>query len=129
AHGIMGRIGVQPRGLVPADTEYLTMAIDIGKFLCHWAMVAFRADGTLHLVEYGRLEAASDQLGEERAIMAALMQFREVIEAGWTVEAGGTSKETTRAPDQVWIDARYKPEVIFQFCRESGELFMPSQGY
>jgi hypothetical protein len=124
AHGIMGRTRLPIRGQWPSDTDYFTLGIDIGKFLCHWIALAFRRSGPIHVVEYGRLKCASDALGEERAIMTALCEFRDVIEAGWHGETGGAHQ-----PDQIWIDSRYQRDVIFQFCRDSGEAYVPSQGY
>ena len=126
AHGIMGRTRDPMRGLVPADTEILTLAIDIGKFRCHWLLLAFRASGAIHIVDYGRLECLADQLGEERGILTALTEFREVIDQGWIVDGSGRER---RQPDQIFIDSRYQRDTIFQFCRESGEPFLPVMGF
>lgn len=127
AHGIMGRVREPLREIIPADTEFLTMGIDIGKFRCHWILLAFRASGAIHIVDYGRLECLADQLGEERAILAALVEFRDmVIDKGWLVEG---SAQEMRLPDAIWIDSRYQRDTIFQFCRESGEPFLPAMGF
>lgn len=131
AHGIMGRMATWRREIVPPDTEHLTLGIDIGKFRCHWVLLAFRASGHVHVVDYGYLEPLSDQYGEERAIMAALVEFRDVIERGWLAQDDAASKgHTLRVPDQVWIDSRYQKDVVFQFVRDSGgDTFQACQGY
>lgn len=128
-HGIINRLGKWVRGVVPLETEYLTLGCDIGKFHCHWVLIAFLSTGQLHIVDYGTLHVASEQYGEERAIMAALVEFRDVILKGWLVEQGDKSKDQLRVPDQVWVDSKYQTATIFQFCRESGAPFMPSQGF
>ena len=114
-----------PRGMVPADTEHLTIGIDIGKWLCHWSAVAWRPGAGSVVVDYGLLPVASDQLGEERAVLTALREFRDVIETGWTIHGAGE----TFTPEQVWVDSGYVSSVIYEFCRESGERFRPVKGF
>jgi phage terminase large subunit GpA-like protein len=113
------------RGQVPADTQYLTAAVDIGKYLIHWIVVAWRENATGHIADYGRIEVASDHLGVEQAILVALKQFREQVMAGWPVNEP-TAK--LRVPDQVWIDAGYMSEVVYAFCRQEGARFKPAVG-
>lgn len=103
-----------PRGLVPVEAEYLTSTLDIGKYLCHWSTYAWLPDATPHVVDYGRIEVATDHLGEERAILTALRQFRDLVEAGWTSEGGAL-----RIPDQAWIDSNYQTDLVYQFVRET----------
>jgi phage terminase large subunit GpA-like protein len=92
---IVKRITGEERGRVPADASYVTVGLDLGKRLCHWAAPAWREDGSPHVMDYGRFEVASDELGIERALLAALRDFRDqVTEKGWQGrdgdrEAGG----------------------------------------
>ena len=111
AHGIQTRIVPLPRGMVPADTEYLTIGCDLGKWLCHWILLAFRANGQIHVVDYGRIEVPSDQFGEQRAILSALQQLKELAETGWLHQDAPPGQQQ-RQPDEVWIDAGYQGEVV-----------------
>lgn len=101
---------------IPADTTHLTLGVDIGKWTSWYLMLAFRADGRIHIPDYGVIEVHSDQFQEEVAILAALREFRLAVESGWPIQASGD----VRRPDAVWIDAGHLPKVIHQFATESG---------
>ena len=123
--GIMGRV-VKDRikGVVPPDTDVLTVAVDIGKFLAHWIVIAWQGDGTGHIVDYGQFEIPTDSLGVERAILAALREFRDN-----TCLAGFGAG--LRKPDAVWIDAGYMGDVVKTFVREpatNSKIFRPILG-
>ncbi len=126
------------KGYVPADADFVTLGIDIGKYLAHWVLIAWYAEGSGHIADYGRFEIPSDQLGVEAAILAALREFRDVIFAGWAVPGAAP-----RVPDQVWIDAKWQsdkkdgPKPVYAWCRETnakhptggGDRFRPCRGH
>ena len=113
-----------PRGHVPPDTRWLTAAVDIGKYLLHWVVVAWDGSANGHVVDYGRVEVASDDLGVEQGIMVALKQLRDDFSTGWPVHGSDKPK----IPDQVWIDAGYMTEVVYAFCRQVGVQYRPAIG-
>jgi phage terminase large subunit GpA-like protein len=80
---LANRLSSWPRGILPPDTQWLTAAVDVGKYLLHWVLVAWRQGATGALVDYGRIEGASSDLGVEAAVMVALRQFRDMALAGW----------------------------------------------
>jgi hypothetical protein len=107
----------------------------------HWCEMSGRAvqvinrqGATGHVVDYGRTEVASEDLGVEQAIMVAMREFRDQVEHGWPIAKEADAKETGddishRTPDQVWIDAGYMTDVVYKFCRESeGSRFRPAVG-
>jgi len=96
--------------LVPADAETLVVANDMGKRVCHWTAVAFRPGCCPHVVDFGTIPLRTDEIGIERAFAEGLAELARFCEAGWQQEGGGTV-----VPRQVWIDSRYKPELIMQF--------------
>ena len=122
---ITARITALPRGQVPAGVKWLTAAVDIGKYLLHWVVVSWGENATGHVVDYGRIEVASDDLGVEQAIFVALKQFRDQVAQGWTL-SGGVA--TPKIPDMVWIDAGYMTEVVYAFCRQEGKRYRPAIG-
>ncbi|MFQ5494277.1 MAG: terminase gpA endonuclease subunit [Phycisphaerae bacterium] len=135
SEALMRRTSRLPRGVVPEEAEYLTVGVDLGKWLCHYAVVAWRPEGAGHVVDYGRFEVATDQLGLETAMVAALREFRDLCVAGWA-HRGSTG--AVRVPDQVWIDSGWQSDVVYAFCRESTaaerataghERFRPCKGY
>ena len=118
------RILNYPRGHLPPDTRWLTAAVDIGKYLLHWVVVAWDGSANGHVVDYGRVEVASDDLGVEQGIMVALKQLRDDFSTGWPVPGSNQPK----VPDQVWVDAGFMTEVVYAFCRQVGVQYRPAIG-
>jgi phage terminase large subunit GpA-like protein len=134
AEELARRVGRWPRGLVPPEAQHLTAAIDLGKYLTHWIVVAWSEGASGHIVDYGRIEVATDDMGVEKALLVAMRQFRDLIKGGWPVaEAAGESSAADEQSDRmrlqsVWIDAGYMTEVVYQFCQETGKPFHPAVG-
>jgi len=129
AHALTHRVTGEKRGHAPAETQCLTMGIDIGKYLGHWMVIAWQAGATGYILDYGCFEIRSKELGAERAILTALREFREVMETGWP----GDNNETY-VPQQVWIDSSWQGETagrfpVYEFCREAGQRYRPTKGY
>jgi phage terminase large subunit GpA-like protein len=122
---LVERTAAPPRGIVPKDTRQLTGGIDLGKRLAHWVLVAWGPGATGHVVDYGRITVASDELGTEQAILEALQGFRAQVEAGLPIEGGSASPVV---PDRVFIDAGYMTEAVYRFCREAKQRFLPAVG-
>jgi phage terminase large subunit GpA-like protein len=122
---LAARIIDLPRGIVPAGTKLVTMGVDLGKYLIHWAVVAWSPSANGHVLDYGRQEVASDSLGVEQALMVALRELKEMIAEGWPT---GTTAGAKAPPQQVFIDSGYMSQVVYAFCRESGERYRPAIG-
>ncbi len=58
-HELACRVASVPRGVVPQNTESLTVAMDLGKYLNHWIVVAWSPGPFGHVVDYGRIEVAN----------------------------------------------------------------------
>ena len=86
------------RGMVPDWTHCLTGAADVHKRHIEWMIVAWKADATGHIIDYGTFEVVSDErkIGVERAILMALCEFRDLCLTGWAQAKGGR-----RVPRQV----------------------------
>lgn len=121
-HELACRIADVPRGVVPATAQFLTAAMDLGKYLNHWVVVAWSPGPFAHVVDYGRIEVASDDLGVEAATMVALRQFRSLATAGWPKES------EMLKPQLALVDAGYMTDVVYAFCRETGNRFIASVG-
>jgi phage terminase large subunit GpA-like protein len=111
------------RGHVPGDCRHLTAAVDCGKYLLHWAVFAWCEGVTCHVVDYGRIEVAGDELGPERAIYLGLQQFKDACEAGWSRSTTDTWK-----PELCLVDAGYQTPTVYNFVRDAGKRFMPLVG-
>ena len=127
SEAVRQRFGHDRRGFVPAETAHLTVAVDLGLRVCWYMAVAWRADATGHVVDYGTIEVRSDDLGLERGLMAALRDFRDsTILKGWASSDGGA----LRVPDRVLIDSGWgdSTATVYAFCRESTVRFLPAVG-
>jgi len=132
------RFGQWPKGQFPPEAVHFTVGLDLGKRVGYWVAMAWLPDGRGHIVDYGTIEVPSDDLGEQRAILVALRDFRERVECGWNWPG-----HDPRVPDQVWIDARYQGEtkgrrpsgvgVVYDFISESqglhGQRYRPCLGF
>lgn len=120
-----------PRGVVPDWAELVTAGIDVGKWLLHWTVIAWGASARAHVVDYGRVEVPSKELGEVRGIVVALREFKtRHADPGWERQGGGGSGGGARAKlAEGWIDSRYNPPPVLAFCKEAGELYRPALGF
>ena len=117
-----------PRGLLPADSEHVTMGIDIGKHKLHWTLIAWLPNARGHVTDYGVVGVKSKDMSVERAIVEALDRLNDTkISTGWACETG-----KQLAPGWVFVDAGYATTSIMQFCRKANAAarrFLPSFGY
>jgi phage terminase large subunit GpA-like protein len=115
--------GDLPRGLAPADTLWVTVGVDLGKFMGHFVVVAWRANGLAVVIDYNifdvptkRNEDDTDGFDEVVAIGKALAQLRDRFESvGWTKHGSG---EVLLA-DKVLIDSGHQGDVVKAFCRRA----------
>jgi phage terminase large subunit GpA-like protein len=125
--GLLDRVAKnRPRGVAPAWTDLITVGVDLGKFLAHWTAIAWKLDGTSHVLDYGRFEVPTDHMGVENAIYNALSEFADTIRAGWQI--------AVTPARQVVIDARYNGKTVYAFIdkmSKSGQkgVFRASLGY
>lgn len=114
-----------PRGMVPADAWRLVFTVDVRKRELHWTFVAWRHDGSGHVVEYGIEPVAGDTMAEEIAIRDALRKLRdERVKVGWKTAAGATVR-----PGLCLVDSGYKADVIYAFVAESGAAWTATKGF
>lgn len=114
--GVAARLSSTGRGVVPAGSDIVTIAADVGSKKIHWVATAWAADATATVIDYGELFVYSNRMGIEPAIVRALQYLRdEIAERGFQDEDTG---KADRLPDQVWIDAGYKAPAIYRFIRE-----------
>lgn len=112
-----------PKGYLPSECQHFAAAIDLGKFLAHWMAIAWCPGASCHIVDYGRIDVASVDIGVERALMVALRQFKDAVEAGWIFG------KIQRPPELVLVDSGYQTHVVYEFCREAGRRYMPAKGF
>lgn len=120
-----------PRGHIPPDALYVSAAMDLGKRLCHWIVLAWLEGGTCRVIDYGKIKVQSDTLGVEMALAQALREFYNLCEHGWEIQG----RSTRRSPDRVMLDSGWQGKddayVVYQFIRAVGLTgrYWPSKGY
>ncbi len=134
---VMARGERLPRGVVPATCRQLTVGVDVKKFMLHYVVIAWcEIEGTdgepcmvAHVVDYGVVDTAADDLATERAILLCLRELHELCQAGWPQHG----QQHQRVPDQVLIDSGWTPEPIYRFCVEvleaGGWRYRPAKGF
>ena len=125
------RVTDNRRGFVPKGCAIVTVGFDTGLYKCHWTAIAWRANGSGHVIDYGKFEPETKRLGEKAALTATLNAFRKMILEGWPTADGEIV-----IPRVAYIDSGYyeHTKTVYVFCRKcSGErtacTFLPSKGY
>lgn len=120
---ISKRVGTKARGVVPDETDWLTLGVDLRKRELHYVLIGWHGKASGQIVDYNVLGVQGDHLGAELGVLTALRDFRDRIQSGWMF------KGQPRIPDQVWIDAGWLTSTIYQFIRESDQnKFRPMIG-
>jgi len=132
---VAGRISGLARRQLPANAEFITAGIDIGKYNCHWAVCAWWRGAGGCVIDYGVAEVvgnenvrhddrAADIEASEPAIYRALLAWRDyILTAGYTDAAGATRKV-----DMVLVDSGAYTNSAYEFCRQVKGVFRPSKG-
>lgn len=107
------------QGIVPKGTERVTVGIDLGKYVGHYVVLAWRADASCVVIDYGTFDIPSHNLPTEKAIPAALREFSERCDSGWD----------GHNPAEVWIDSSFEFPAVCAFVRSAGETFRPVKGW
>jgi hypothetical protein len=132
------------RGVVPADCQHLTAFIDVQGKLLYWVVVAWRADFTGYVVDYGAwpeqrrmyftladaVPTIPDKCpgGFEASIFGALTQLAALLcGKEWPRDGGGVVKIGKCLVDANWGDSR---DTVYSFCRQSphAAVLLPTHG-
>lgn len=131
------------RGVVPANAAYLTAFIDVHDALLFWSVVAWSADFTGWIVDYGAypdqrrrsfllrkanptLTMVSGGAGREGSIYAGLTSLsQKLFGCEWKREDGGSMRI-----ERCLVDAGYAYATVCDFCKRSEytAILMPSRG-
>lgn len=117
------RVTEDARGRVPSEAEQFVVGVDCGLRLLHWVALAAMPGGGAHVVDYGVEEVKADELGQDKALLIALRDFRDKhCLKGWDSDTG------RRRPDLQLVDSGWCTERVYEFCRGS-PLWFPAKGF
>lgn len=112
------------KGFCPPETEFITVGCDVHKRLLQWVALAWRAQATPHIIDYGVHEVQSEIMGEEAAILTALQMWRDdTLLKGW--DRDGSSLP----PAMTFVDAGNWQEFVVRFCQDSGDGFFAVKSF
>lgn len=120
------------QGLLPEDTKFVTVGLDVGMYWCHWLVIAWRENKAGHIADYQRIPVLEQGQGtkssREKAVKLVLrdrlVEFARRCQKGWPVN--NVAKRI--APARVWMDAGYQTDVVFSVCSKLPEAFLPTFG-
>jgi hypothetical protein len=126
---VMSRINGLARLQLPGSTRSVTAAIDLGKYACHWVVIAWFEGGGGCVVDYGVAEVqgtSSDMNHEasEPAIYRCLLNFREELMAKKLVDASGEPRKV----DVCLVDSGTFTNAAYEFVRQVRHPFYASKG-
>lgn len=126
---VASRLSGLQRKQLPANTVALTAAIDLGKYGCHWVVIAWGPGAFGCIVDYGVAEVigtdkAIDNVASQPMIYRALLQWRDELLAKNYTDAAGAQ----RIVDFVMVDSGTFTDAAYEFCRQVRGPFHPSKG-
>jgi hypothetical protein len=127
---VAGRLSGLDRGQLPANASCVTAAIDLGKYLCHWVVIAWWKGAGGCVIDYGRAEVVGtdkgmDNQASEPQIYKSLLNWRDEILNKKYVDAAGSARKV----DAVFVDSGTFTDAAYQFVRDvGGTPFYVSKG-
>ncbi|QGJ70619.1 Phage terminase large subunit (GpA) [Planctomycetales bacterium 10988] len=115
---ICNRTANPGRGGLPDNTRFLTLGIDVHKYLLWYVLIAWQEHATGHIADYGAWDVPSKDLAVEIAIRQALSGLLEELD----------SRYTDKRIDQVWIDSGWQSQCVRGWCDREGSFVSPTIG-
>jgi hypothetical protein len=127
APDIVSRTVALSRGEFPPGMVALTCGCDLGLHIGHWLVLGWvrAASGVAspHVVEYGRFDVPSKELGKVEGLKAAVRTFRDTVWRQFRERA----PESASTP--LLFDAGWEQETILEVAWEGWPLTAPCKGF
>jgi phage terminase large subunit GpA-like protein len=112
-----------PRNVLPADTIFWTVGVDMGKRYGHYVCTAFRKNGGVHVCDYGTFDVLLEQTQLDQAFRQALDKLNRALSAGMVNPDG--ERILMKAG---FCDRGYVPAAVVKFASTTDGLWMPVIG-
>lgn len=119
---------------LPAATIALTAGVDIGKYRCHWVVIAWMRGAAGCVVDYGVQQihgqdhtvhdAGADISQSEPQIYNGLLDLKSYFDATEYVDASGSARKLNR----VLVDSGTYTNAAYSFTKNAGGIYLPSKG-
>lgn len=119
---VASRISGLQQGELHADTQYVTVGLDVGKYYSHWVKIAWHGNAIGHVIDYGVMEtpgmmAADNRQAVVNALVPAFLQWKDDVCA-------------PMRPDFCLIDSGDYTDAVYAFVRQAGGTpFAASKGW
>lgn len=118
-----------PQGLVPEDMEFFGCTIDVHLRHLDWQAIAWRANATPHVVDYGveKISISNEKSKKsiEIAIFGSLVEMRKRIDSGWSYQGS----ESPIAPSLVGVDIGFETDTCCRFIRKTPSRYRAMMGF
>jgi len=127
---VASRISGLAQRQVPANAHVITAGIDLGKYSCHWVIVAWWKGAGGCVIDYGVAEVKGtsqdmDSVASEPMIYRALLDWRDELLTMPLVDAAGADRKV----DAVFVDSGTFTDAAYEFVRQvGGKPFYVSKG-
>lgn len=102
---VVSQSGHTTKSQIPEGTQFVTIGTDVGGKVLHWTVMAWLADGTGHIVDYGKTGVLSQKMGFENAIREAVRRIYDRLKQSYTWK--------------LWyFDAHWKSQEVIAAIRE-----------
>lgn len=108
---------------VPPGCSLVTCGIDLGKWVLHYALVAWRPDATGYVIDYGQHRTSGATTGSEQGL--ELVIHRAILEL--VEHLGARDYGVERGP--TLIDASYQTSAVYSACLAAGAGVYPLMGF
>jgi hypothetical protein len=130
---IQRQVSGYDRRVIPPGCKWLTQGIDCRKLGLHFVVRAWRPNeggpASGFVVDYGFHETHGTTVGTDEglddALRAALHERREAIDAEPYCDEDGLVIPI----GQTIVDAGWRTDAVYQFCREAGLAYKPAMGF
>lgn len=129
-HRIQHQVSGYPRRVVPPDCNRLTMGVDVGKFLLHWVVVAWRPDGTSYLIDYGTQDVRGTTRGTEEGMEQAITSAIRALCSQKTDEPYARADGELVPLDMTLVDSGWglTTSAVYAATRDLGSDVAPAKG-
>lgn len=126
---VSSRLSGLERGQLPANATSVTAAIDLGKYRCHWVVMAWWKGAGGCVIDYGIAEVSGtdrtiDNEASEPQIYKALLNWRDELLQKCYVDAAGTQRNV----DCIFVDSGTFTNAAYEFVRQVGPPFHAAKG-
>jgi len=129
AHRIQHQVSGFARRTVPPNCICITQGIDVGKFLCHWVVKAWRSDATAFVLDYGAADVHGTARGSDEGIERSIVNAIRARVGEASDNPYCTADGLPVAIALTLVDAGYQDKAVYAATRDLGRDVVASKGF